>query len=129
MITADVTTVAPRGSLLDLTWWWTIAPSATFTLTPVAPSQPLTAVNGQLRSPSCGPATVTATLTAGSQSKSVEVAATPKSSTPFELTLNTPTAAPATLTISSNGPPCTIAEFPYPQYAQVIDLFPQTENR
>jgi hypothetical protein len=124
MITPDNATVAPRGSLLNLTWWWTIAPEATFTLTPVAPTAPLGSVSGQLRSPSCGPATVTVTLTAGARTKFVEVDAQPKTSTPFELTLDAPTTEPATLTISSGSEACNVAEFPYPQYAQVIDLTP-----
>ncbi|MEI8240633.1 MAG: hypothetical protein WCI22_14560, partial [Actinomycetota bacterium] len=124
MITPDGTTVAPRGSQLNLTWWWTIAPEATFTLTPGAITSPLGSVHGQLRSPSCGEANVTATLTAGEQTTSVTVAAEPKKSTPFDLTLDTPTTEPATLTISSASPACHVAEFPYPQYAQVIDLKP-----
>jgi hypothetical protein len=122
MMTPDGTTVAPRGSLLTLAWWWTIAPEAAFTLTPVAPTAPLGSVSGLLRSPSCGPATITATLTAGTQTKSVEVDAQPKTSTPFELTLEAPTTEPATLTITSDSKACNVAEFPYPQYAQVIDL-------
>ena len=124
MITADTATVAPRGSLLGLTWWWTTASDATFTLTPVAPTAPLGAVTGQVRSPSCGPASVTLTLTADGASTSVTVDGQPKRSTPFTLRLSAPTTAPATLTVSSTSSPCTADGFPYPQYAQVIDLTP-----
>jgi hypothetical protein len=128
MITPDTATVAPRGSLLNLTWWWTIAPEATFALTPVSPTAPLGSVSGQLRAPSCGPATVTATLKAGAQTKSIDIDAQPKTSTPFELTLDSPTTEPATLTISSAGKACNVAEFPYPQYAQAIDLTPRVSR-
>ena len=126
MITADPLTVAPRGSQLGLTWWWTIAPDASFTLTPVSSDAPLSSVTGALRSPSCGPATVTATLTSGEQSTSVSVDALPKSSTPFSLALDAPSADPATLTVSTEGAGCAEADFPYDQYAQVIDLAPHS---
>jgi hypothetical protein len=124
MITTDTATIAPRGSQLGLTWWWTIAPESTFTLTPISPQAPLVSVSGALRSGPCGPAPVTATLASGNQSAAVTIDATAKVSTPFELRLAEPTTSPATLTITTAGGGCPVSDFPYPQFAQVIDLTP-----
>jgi hypothetical protein len=113
--------VAPRGSRLDLTWWWTIAETGSFTLQSVRPDRPFRTVTAQVRSPECGARDVTVTLASGEATASTTVAARPRTSTPVTLTL--PAGVnDATLTITAPGDGCTVADFAYPQYAQVIDL-------
>jgi hypothetical protein len=123
-IAADKITVAPRGSRLDLAWWWTVQPSAAFTLTGLQPDQPVTHVAGDLRSSPCGERDVTLTLSTPEETKTQVVRALPKTSTSFDLALSEP-APKATLTASASGDPCPVDNFPFPQYAQVIDLSTQ----
>lgn len=54
--------------------------------------------------------------------------AQPKTSTPFDLRLDQPTTEPVTLTITSAAQPCTVSGFPYPQFAQVIDMVGHAAN-
>lgn len=120
-ITPDKLTVAPRGSIGDLIWWWTIAPEATFTISPITQTHPLTSVSGEIRSTQCGPARIEITLETESETMRTTIDATPRPSTPFILSLSEPTSAPATLIITSNEPGCELPDFAFPQFAQLIN--------
>lgn len=121
-ITADKLTVAPRGSLGDLIWWWTTEPEATFAIYPTSEAHPLTSISGELRSPTCGPTRLEVVLETQTETARTFVDVTPRPSQAFTLTLTEPTTEQATLTIISDGEPCELPDFAYPQYAQVIDL-------
>ena len=107
-ITPDQLTVAPRGSINDTLWWWTIAPEATFTVSPISEDHPLTMLSGEIRSASCGPNSVLLSLKTSEQTVRTRMTAQPDVPTPFTLTLREPSATPATLTISSDEPACEV---------------------
>jgi phosphoglycerol transferase len=114
--------VAPRGSKDGIKWWWTIAPAATFTLHQVNDNFPVTGITLGLRSSECESAQATISMTneAGDQmTEPTTVEINPKTTT--EVTLNTDPTKTATLTIESSGQGCTVEEFPYPQFVQVIN--------
>jgi hypothetical protein len=123
-IVPDKLSVAPRGSIGDLIWWWTIEPEATFTIHPINTDHPLTSVSGDVRSPSCDASRITLELTTANEIQRTIIDAQPKTSTAFTLKLSEPTNSQATLTIISDDPGCELDDFPYPQYAQLIN--PQT---
>jgi hypothetical protein len=127
-ITTDTTpnslTVAPRGSKDGVSWWWTIAPEATFTLHPVSNSAPLTSISGGIRIPECATSdteTVTLNLDSG---EVVILKANKRTTTNFTLELKSPTpvGTATTLTVISNSEGCQLPNFGYPQFVQVIDL-------
>jgi hypothetical protein len=122
MITADPITVAPRGTHLDFTWWWTIDPIATFTITPITSKVPVTTVSGAIRSPACGTRPVTVKLQSAGQEQVATVIAKDKKNTEFTLTLPTPSTTPVTLVVEAPGEGCSVAGFGGQQFAQVIDL-------
>jgi hypothetical protein len=122
MITADEVSVAPRGTHLDFSWYWTINPVATFTITPTTTEVPVTNVTGSIRSPECGTRPVTVKLQSAGQEQVVTLIAKAKESTAFTLTLPTPAATPVTLVVEAPGAGCSVAGFGGQQYAQVIDL-------
>ena len=115
-------TVAPRGSINDTLWWWTIAPEATFTVSPISEDHPLTMLSGEIRSASCGPNSVLLSLKTSEQTVRTRMTAQPDVPTPFTLTLREPSATPATLTISSDEPACEVDGAT--QFVQVLN--PQT---
>jgi hypothetical protein len=120
---ANPGTVAPRGSKGDLIWWWTIAPTATFTIHQISPEVPISKVSLGLRSSECESAEATITLTdsAGTQiANPVTTPINPRSTTEFTL-MATEQSDSAILTISTNGQGCTVENYPYPQFVQVID--------
>ena len=121
-ITPDRLTVAPRGSINDTLWWWTIAPEATFTVSPISEEHPLRMLSGEIRSASCGPNSVLLTLKTSEQTVRTRMTAEPDVPTPFTLTLREPAATPATLTISSDEPACEVDGVT--QFVQVLN--PQT---
>jgi hypothetical protein len=121
-ITPDKLTVAPRGSIGDLIWWWTIAPEATFTINPISAEHPLTSVSGDVRSPSCGSSRIELTLTTASETVRTTIDADPRPSQPFTLRLQDPTTSEAKLSVRSRSKGCDVPDFAFPQYAQVIDL-------
>lgn len=123
-IVPDKLTVAPRGSIGDLIWWWTIEPEATFTIHPISTDHPLTSISGDVRSPSCDASRLTLELTTANEIQRITIDAQSKTSTAFTLRLNEPTNSKATLTIISDDSGCELDDFPYPQYAQLIN--PQT---
>jgi hypothetical protein len=88
------------------------------------PDQPVTHIAGDLRSSPCGERDVRVTLTTPNETKTQTIRALPKTSTAFDLALSTP-APKATLTVSASGDPCPVDNFPFPQYAQMIDLSTQ----
>ena len=110
--------VAPRGSKDGIKWWWTIAPAATFTLHQINSNFPITGISVGLRSSECENAQATITLT-GTNTMSQTVELNPKTTT--EVTLRTDPTSTATLTIESSGQGCTVENFPYEQFVQVID--------
>lgn len=122
LITADEVTVAPRGTHLDFSWWWTINPVATFTITPTTTQVPVTTVTGFIRSPECGTRPVTVKLQSAGQEQVATLVAKAKESTAFTLTLPTPSSTPVTLVVEAPGEGCRVAGFGGQQYAQVIDL-------
>ena len=122
MITADEVSVAPRGTQLDFSWYWTINPIATFTITPTTTEVPVTNVTGSIRAPECGTRPVTVKLQSAGQEQVVTLIAKAKESTAFTLTLPTPTATPVTLVVEAPGEGCSVAGFGVQQFAQVIDL-------
>jgi hypothetical protein len=121
-ITPDKFTVAPRGSIGDLIWWWTIEPEATFTINPINEAHPLTSISGDVRSPSCGPTRIELTLTTTTETVRTIIDAEPRPSQTFTLQLKDPTADQATLTVFSLSEPCTLPDFAYPQFAQLINV-------
>lgn len=121
-ITPDRFTVAPRGSINDSIWWWTIEPEATFTISPISNEHPFTTITGELRSPSCGSSSITLTLKATGTTTRTRIVAQPDIATPFTLTLPEPTSTPAILTVKSDEPACEVAG--EPQFAQLLN--PQT---
>jgi hypothetical protein len=121
-VTPDKFTVAPRGSIGDLIWWWTIEPEATFTINSIDDSHPLTSVSGEVRSPSCGPNRIELTLTTQGETVRTVIDAEPRPSQSFILRLNEPTTSQSTLSVRSQSRGCDIADFALPQYAQIIDL-------
>lgn len=118
-ITPDRFTVSPRGSINDSIRWWTIEPEATFTISPISSDHPLTAVSGELRSPSCGSSSITLTLKATGTTTRTRIAAQPDIATPFTLTLPAPTSTPAILTVTSDESPCEING--ETQFAQLLN--------
>ncbi len=122
MITADEVTVAPRGTHLDFSWYWTVNPVATFTITPTTTKVPVTSVTGSIRSPECGTRPVTVKLQSAGGEQVVTLVAKDKESTAFTLTLPTPAPTPVTLVVEAPGAGCSVADFGGQQYAQVIDL-------
>jgi hypothetical protein len=110
--------VAPRGSKDGIKWWWTIAPAATFTLHQINSNFPITGISVGLRSSECENAQATITLT-GTNTMSQTVELNPKTTT--EVALKTDPTSTAKLTIESSGQGCTIENFPYEQFVQVID--------
>jgi phosphoglycerol transferase len=120
---ANPGTVAPRGSKGDLIWWWTIAPTATFTINQISPGVPISKVSLGLRSSVCESAEATITLTdsTGTQiANPVTTPISPRSTTDITLMATEQTGS-AVLTISSTGQGCMVANYPYPQFVQVID--------
>ena len=114
--------VAPRGSKGGDQWWWTIAPTATFTLDQVNDNFPVSGITLGLRSSECesAEATISMTNAAGDQiTEPTTIEINPTTTT--EVTLTTEPTDTATLTIESSGQGCTVAEFPYPQFVQVIN--------
>jgi hypothetical protein len=122
LITPDDESVAARESELDHAWWWTTAPTASFTVTPTSPDAPLTAVSGTIGAPACGPLPVTVTLAGQDGEQSTTVIATPDAPVAFSLALGTPTAQPATLTVSAPGTGCPVDGQQTSHFAQVRDL-------
>jgi hypothetical protein len=124
---ADPGTVAPRGSKGDLTWWWTISPSATFQIHQLNTSNPITQLTLGLRSSECESANATITITdqAGNQLANPTTAPiNPTTTTELTLTITPPTnqaLQTATITITTDGQGCTVDNFPYPQFVQVIN--------
>jgi hypothetical protein len=128
-ITTDPATTAPRGSKDALTWWWTVAPQANFTLHTIDLAAPLTAITAGIRIPECASVDqtpVTITLANGEQRESVTITANSKTTTDVKLQLPEPTSATpgstATLTVETNFEGCANPDFPYQQFVQVIDL-------
>ena len=121
MITPDEFTALTRDSVLQSTWWWTTQREALFTLTPTSLEAPVIGVSGRVRAPKCGPTPVTLTLEAGGQRASITVAALPDADSPFDLALDQPTDAPATLTVAEMGAGCDVPG-QRKRFAQVIDL-------
>jgi hypothetical protein len=116
-------TVAPRGSKGDLIWWWTIAPAATFTINQISPEVPITQISLGLRSSECESteATITLTDSAGTQiANPVKTPINPRSTTAVTLMATEQTDS-AVLTITSSGQGCTVENYPYPQFVQVIN--------
>ena len=124
MITADEASAPTPETSLESAWWWTKANSATFTVTPTTADEPVRGVSGAIASPSCGPRPVTLTLEADGQRKSTTVIAMPDGSSPFTLTLDTPSDQPVTLTVDAPGEECRVAGEGV-QYAKVMDLRPE----
>jgi len=113
--------VAPRGSKDGLIWWWTIAPTATFTIHQINDRFPITSITIGLRSSECENAQVTATLTnANGERLSVPLTLDINSKTTTDITLVTEPISSATLTLESSGQGCMVEDFPYPQFVQVI---------
>ena len=115
-------TAAPRGSKDDLTWWWTIAPEAVFTLHPLDPRVPLTEITGGIRIPSCqneSEAQVTLTLGSG---ETLIMTANPKTTTEFSIPVKDPSMAENTLVVSTDLVGCKPADSRFLQYVQVINL-------
>jgi len=110
--------VAPRGSKGGIKWWWTIAPTATFTLHQINDNFPVTGISVGLRSSECENVQVTITLT-GTNTMTQTVEINPKTTT--SVNLRTDPTSTATLTIESSGQGCTVENFPYTQFVQVID--------
>ncbi len=124
-ITTDPATTAPRGSKDALTWWWTISPQADFTIHPIDPAAPLSAITTGVRIPACAAvdqAPVTLTLTSGEQGESITITANSKTTTDVKLQLPEPTSTTATLTVETTFEGCANPDFPYQQFVQVIDL-------
>ncbi len=114
--------VAPRGSKDDLAWWWTIAPTATFTIHQINDRFPIYSITLGLRSSECESAQVTATLTNPNGEQIAEpVTVDINSKTTTDITLTTEPTSTATLTLESSGQGCMVEDFPYPQFVQVIN--------
>jgi hypothetical protein len=116
--------VAPRGSKGGTKWWWTIDPTGTFTLHQVNDNFPITGITLGLRSSQCESAQATVTLTSANsqgstQAETQTIDINPKTTT--EVALNIDPTNTATLTVESTGQGCTVEDFPYPQFVQVID--------
>jgi hypothetical protein len=126
-ITPDLTTLTPRESSLDQAWWWARDRFATFTLTPTTPESAISTVTGAIGAPTCGPRPVSITIEADTGVTETTVIANPGQQSPFELALPTPTTAPITLMIDSQGTGCAEGE-PNPsggqekRYAQIFHL-------
>ena len=115
-------TVAPRGSKDDLTWWWTIAPEAVFTLHPLDPRVPLTEITGGIRIASCqneSEAQVTLTLGSG---ETLIMTANPKTTSEFSIPVKDPSMAENTLVVSTDLVGCKPADASFSQYVQLINL-------
>lgn len=120
-------TVAPRGSKDGLTWWWTIKPQAQFTLHQINPKYPISGIKFELRSSECENASIEVSLTDTSGSLISEVVTIDTNPTrPTEVTLTSEPVNEAILTLNSNGTGCTVENFPYPQFVQVINPAPLT---
>ncbi len=119
-ISADPVTVSERETALEHAWWWTESPHSTLTLTPTSTEWPIGMVTGAISSPECGPVPVTVTLTAGAQSVTESVLASPTEPTPFTLALPAPTADPVVLVVDTPGLGCPIDGTP--RFAQVRDV-------
>ena len=116
-------TVAPRGSKGDLIWWWTIAPTATFTVHQISPDVPITQISLGLRSSECESAEATITLTNSTGTQIANPVTTPiNPRTTTEITLiATEQVDSVLLTITSSGQGCTVKNYPYPQFIQVVN--------
>ncbi len=122
MITADpVTTHALEQEGMD-TWWWTKDQRTSFTLTPTREQTPVRVVRGEIAAPSCGPRPVTVTLSSGTERVRQNLIARPTQATPFELILNAPSAAPATLEVIATGQACEAEDFAAKRFARVGNL-------
>jgi len=124
-VTTDPLTTAPRGSKDSLTWWWMVAPQSDFTISPINQAVPLSSITAGIRIPKCAAvdqAEITLTLTGGGQSESTTVLANSKNTIDVKLSLPQPTEQVSTLRIQSPLEGCSLPDFPYPQFAQVIDL-------
>ena len=120
---ANQGTVAPRGSKGDLIWWWTIAPTARFTVSQISPAVPISQINLGLRSSECESAEATITLTDSEGITIAEPVTTPinpQTTTEMTLTTDSPSKS-AVLSISTSGQGCVVDNYPYPQFAQVIN--------
>lgn len=120
----DDQTVAPRGSRLDTSWWWTIAPQATIDVIEQSADVPITGLSGAVRSAPCGPAPVTVELTdsqTGEVLDKADIEALPRKDSDFDFTLTEPRTQ-VTLTITTAAEGCVVEAFPFPQFTQVIDL-------
>ena len=121
-----VGTLAPRGSKGQLIWWWTLAPEARFTINQITDNVPITEINLGLRSSECenGWADITLTDSNGNNiATPVTTAINPQTTTDITITVENPdsTTEQATLTVTTSGKGCEVANFPYPQFVQVIN--------
>lgn len=121
-ITPDPLTVAPRGSIGDLVWWWTIESAAAFGIHPIDEAYPLTKLSGEVRSSRCGPSRIELTVTTKRETVRTVVDAEPHRSQAFVIPLNVPTTAPAEFSIRTKEPGCEAPGFALPQFVQVLDL-------
>ena len=78
--------------------------------------------SGEITAPSCGPRPVTVTLSSGTEKVSQNLIARPTQATPFELILDAPSAAPATLEVIATGQACEAEDFAGKRFAQVGNL-------
>lgn len=121
---ANPGTVAPRGSKGDLIWWWTITPTATFTVSQISPIAPITQISLGLRSSECESAEATITLTDTTNgtliAEPVTTPINPRTTTEITL-IATQQSESATLTITTDGQGCKVENSPYPQFVQVIN--------
>ena len=120
---ANPGTVAPRGSKGDLVWWWTIAPTAQFTINQISPEVPISKVSLGLRSSECESAEATITLTDSTGTQIADPVTTPinpRTTTDITLMANDPTSS-AVLTLTSSGTGCSVENYPYPQFIQVVN--------
>ena len=122
MITADpVTTHGLEQEGMD-TWWWTKDQRASFTLTPTRDQTPVRVVRGEITAPSCGPRPVTVTLSSGTERVRQNLIARPTQASPFELKLDTPSAAPAIFEVVATGQACEAEDFAGKRFARVGNL-------
>lgn len=120
----DDETLAPRGSRLDTTWWWTIAPEASIDVIAQSTDVPIKYIKGSIRSAPCGPAPVKVEITnsnTGEVLAKSDIDALPRKNSNFTFTLDDPQQA-VTLAVTTSAEGCQVEAFPFPQFTQVIDL-------
>ena len=121
---ANQGTVAPRGSKGDLIWWWTITPTARFTINQISPVVPISQITLGFRSSECESAQATINLTDSEGTPIANPVTTfinPQTTTEITLTTNSPSDN-AVLSVSTSGQGCVVDNYLYPQFVQVINV-------